>query len=658
MEREKSEELLGIKGSKSNRTKSLALLAVVLLLSITLRVLWLHITVHTDEAEYGYTAMMWSRHGYLPYVYRQDMQPPLVYFVYLVAGSLENVRLFNDIAFFVSVIVMFYLAKKLLGGLFEGLVASLMYVILMNTPVLEGMFALPASMAIPFVIASFYVGLAYWQSEREYLLVLAGILNSIAGMFYLRELSFLLILIFIILQVVKSERKWTQTFKRTGLLLSGALLPFLPFAVYYTNFGRIDVLFQSILGPLYYPRVTNVDTNPLPWVLLFAVEILPFVILSAIGIIISVKRRLQYKTLLMLMLALNVIIDIFIFKFFGHYWLNAVTPSVLFAAVSISALVKARPQSTKKNVRNLISIARVLAISFLILVSLVSFYFQMQQYPTGSIQWGSIEMLYSPFGSYENQTKVATFLRDNVGENDQILVHGWMPEIYYLSGIEAPSPNLNTVDVGVTISKAEYQRLMNMVVQQGFKYIVLAHWDSWDTDSIATLTQAYYEKIDTIEYCELFQRQQLYPVLNNSGFEDSSSWVIQNSTTATYSTAFAHSGNRSVSITQSSDAQFYAVWQNVPAKGNMEYVLSAWGLNVPRNDIWLTIGETDSNGKLLQPFKNVFTNFFSTSEWSPTAYRFTTLNATTRVLVCINVLNLGLNYTAYFDDVQLLSTQL
>jgi hypothetical protein len=657
MEREKSEEPLGIKGSKSNRTKSFALLAVVLLLSISLRLLWLHITVHTDEAEYGYTAMMWARHGYLPYVYRQDMQPPLVYFVYLVAGNLINVRLFNDTAFFVSVIVMFYLAKKLLGGLFEAVIASLMYAILMNIPALEGMFALPASMAIPFVVGSFYVGLAYWQSEREHLLILAGILTSIAGMFYLRELSFLLILIFIILQVAKSERKWAQTFKRTGLLLSGALLPFLPFAVYYTDFGRINALFQGVLSPLYYPRVINVVTNPLPWVLVFVVEILPFVILAVIGIVISVRRRLQYRTLLMLMLALNVIIDIFIFKFFGHYWLNAVTPSVLFGAVSISALVKAGPQSTKKNVRNLVSIARVLAISFLILVFLVSFYFQVQQYPTGSIQLGSFEMQYSPFGSYENQTKVATFLRDNVGENDQILVHGWMPEIYYLSGIEAPSPDLNTVDVGVTISDAEYQRLQNMVVQQEFKYIVLAHWDGWDTDSIATLTEAYYEKIDTIGYCELFQRQQLYPVLNNSGFEDSSSWVIGDSAVAAYNTAFAHSGNRSISITQSSNLQLYAVWQNVPAKGNTEYVLSAWGLNVPQNDIWFAIGETDSNGKLLQPFTNIFTNFFSTSEWSPTAYRFTTLNATASVIVCINVLNLGFNYTAYFDDVQLFSTQ-
>jgi hypothetical protein len=621
-----------------------------------LRAQWYHITVHTDEAEYGYTAMMWSRHGYPPYLYRVDMQPPMVYFFYFLAGSLDNVRILNDIAFFISVIVMFYLAKELLGGLFEGFVGSLMYAIFMNVPALEGMYALPASMAIPFIVASFYFGLAYSRAKREGFLILAGASVSIAGLLYAREFSFLFILMFIILEGTLRDRKWNEIIRHTAFLLTGTLLPSLPFAFYYAGFGRVDVLVSRVLSPLFYPRSLNVDPNPMPWVLLFAIEILPLLVLTVIGIIISITRKLRRGKLLILMLALACIINVFIFKFFGHYWLNAMIPSVLLATVTISTLVKTNSHTTKRNTSP-VTRARALAIILLMLVSLVSFYFQMQQYPTGSIQWNAIEMLYSPFGSYENQTRLATFLRDNTNKNDQILVHGWMPEIYYLSGIEAPTPNLNTIYVGSTIPKTEYQGLLNMVVQQEFKYIVLAHWANWDIDSIATITRAYYHKINQIGYGELYQRQMLFPVLGNPSFEDASNWVITDNTCATYSTTYAHSGNRSVSIIQSSNVQFYAAWQNIPAKGNTDYVLSAWGLNVPRNDIWLTIGETDSDGNLLQPFKNVFTNFFSTSEWSPTAYRFTTLNATTRVLVCINILNLGFNYTTYFDDVQLLSTQ-
>jgi hypothetical protein len=578
----------------------------------------------------------------------------MVYFIYLLAGSLEGVRILNDILFFISVILMFYLAEELLGGLWEGFVGSALYVFFMNVPALEGMYALPASMAIPFIVAGSYSGLVYWRRGKKYILVLAGVLVSVAGLLYAREFSFMLILVFIIRQRMLPERSWIEIMRNAGFLLTGTLVPFLPFVFYYAGYGRICTLVPNILRPLYY--FFQIGINPPLWVLLTILEILPLAILSVIGAIITITRELRYRGLLMLMLILACIINIFTLKFFGHYWLNTVVPSALLATVAISALVRANHRTAKSNALHLAPKTRTLAISLLVLSSSISFYIQIQQLPIGSIQWGPAQMVYSPFGSYQNQTLLATFLRDNTNNNDQILVHGWMPEVYYLSGIEAPTPNLNTVLVGVTIPKAEYQGLLNMIVQQKFKYIVLANWANWDIDSIATITRAYYNRIDRIGYCELYEPQRLCPLLQNPSFEDTSNWVITNPTYATYTSTCAHTGNRSIAVIQSSNVQFCAVYQDIPVKGNTEYILSAWSINSLRNDFWFSIREVNSDGELLQ-LTNVGTSFFSPSEWSPTAYKFTTLDATTKVLICINTPSLGFNYTTYFDDVELLTAQ-
>jgi uncharacterized membrane protein len=599
------------------------------------------------------------------------MQPPLVYTFYLLAGSLENVRILNDFLFFVSVIVLFYLAKELLDGQIEALVATALYAIFMNVPALEGQFALPASMAIPLIVMSFHFGAVYWRSEKRRFLPIAGVLVSIGGLLYAREFSFLIILVFMILERELSPKDgWTKIAMNANLrsilmnvsfLLIGTLILPLAFVLYYAGHGHVDMLVSGLLRPLYGNLgLGGFPAFPISWAILTLLEILPLLVLSVIGAIIAFRKKSRNGILLIFMFALALVVNTLVHRYFGHYWLNLVVPSALLASPAIITLARTIRQRSHSLGENSTVSKRVIVsfvISILVFSSFVSGYLQTQQYPTGSIFSGYFEMVYSPFGSYENQTMLSTLLRSNTKQGEQVLAHGWMPEVYYLSGIRAPSPYLATFYVGSTIPETEYQRLQYMVVQQEFKYVVLAHWANWDTDSIAALTRAYYDKIGRVGYCELYERQAFYPLLKNPGFEDSSDWIVTNSTYAAYARAYAHSGNRSLAITQDGDFQSNLVYQEVPVKGNAEYVLSAWGMNAPRNDIWFSIAEIDINGELLR--HTIFsTNFFSLNEWSPTAYRFSTLPETAKVRININILDLGFNFTTYFDDIQLFALQL
>lgn len=636
--------------------KSLALLFVVLLLAISLRILWYHIAIHPDEGEYGYTAMMWSR-GYPPYSIRKDMQPPIVYLFYFLSGSLDGVRILNDALFLISVVVMFFLAKEVSGGLLGGFIGSTFYAIFMNTPGLEGMFALPASFAVPFVAASLYAGLIYWRNGRGVFLLSAGVLVSVAGLMYLKEASFVFILIFIILyraSKLKQDRSilmdLTSIAKNIGLLAAGVLLPLLAFVSYFAYKGLAGALVSGVLRPISSQGAAQ--AFPFVWAIITLLESLPLFLFSAGGFVVAVFRRSKYDVLLVFMLVLNYTLDSF--TLFGHYLLNIVIPSALLSAVFIPILARTIGQAAKSDKARLIP--KLFVVSILLSSFLVSFYFQSQRYPNGSMQSDSLFWVISPLGSYQNQTMLASFLRNNVSPDEQVLVHGWMPEIYYLSGIQAPNPNLDTYHVGATISSEDYQTLLDMTTQQRFKYIVLADWDNWDKDAIAIAARVYYREINTIGQCELLERQNLYQLINDSSFENMSNWIITSPSYANYTTAYAHSGNRSIAIIQSGNMLSNIVYQDAPAKGNTQYTLSAWGLNCPRNDIWFSIDEIDVQGKLLR-HTDVGTDFITLNEWSQTAYKFTTLDGTTQIRIYINILDLKANYTAYFDDVNLFTAQ-
>jgi hypothetical protein len=523
----------------------------------------------------------------------------MVYLFYLLAGSIEGVRILNDVFFLVSVIVMFYLAKEVLGGLLGAFIASGFYGVFMNVPALEGMFALPASMAVPFIVVSFYFGLIYWRKGQRMFLLLTGIFFAVAELIYLRETPFILVVMFMIFKKNLSLKQGvTNIAKDIGFLVVGAFVPLSVLVFYFASRGLVGNLVSGVLTPVHLllePRVF-----PFVWALLTIFESLPLLTFSLGGIRVALSRRAKYDVLLVFMLVLGYALDSV--SFFGHYLLNIVVPSALLSAIFVPRFVGVVSRAVKSD---RVRLRELFMISVLLLSFPVSIYFQSQRYPTGSIQTGFFFWGVSPLGSYENQTMLANFLRDNTGPGEQVLVHGWMPELYYLSGIQAPSPNLNTYQVGYTISRAEYQLLLDMVIQQKFKYVVLANWANWDTDSIAIAARVHYREIDRFGRAMLYERQNLSQFVKDSSFEDISNWVVADPGCATYTTAYAHSGNGSTIISQSGSILSNPVYQDVPVKGSSEYRLSAWSLNYLRNDFWFGIDETDTDGKLRGTHKTV-----------------------------------------------------
>ncbi len=488
----------------------------VLLLSLVLRMLWLKTLIQRDEGGAGYIAMLWSQ-GYLPYVHSLDNKPPLHYFIYLVSvylfgNTIIPIRIFNNILFLVSIVILYLIAKDWYSKR-VAILSAFIYGVFMNAPIFEGQLALSYSFSAPFVVFSIYFCNRFLKhDEGKNRLFMSGMFMSASALIlHLQAVGIFLLLLMVLSSKKASSKGSTQKIftKDKAIELSvlavGISVPIIITALYFWSYGALDDLIDCLFFRLFRINFFGRADVSFGHKFLIIVEGLPLWLLSIFGCIKCILRSKMYDRFLL--------VWILLFTFaasipphFGRRYSLIIGPASILSGIALSSiLANFKLISVRNFLRNY---ERNTSSLFIIVVVVLSFAssiaLQTKQYPNYNIDWEFIWWYYADMQSYDQQIELANYLKSHA-PNEQILVHGWDPQTYWLSGHRAPSIHVYTADMGLDIQEEEFNEIVERIKRGDFGYIVIfptLHGQDLITDS----TYQNYFHVKTIGIAQIFSK--------------------------------------------------------------------------------------------------------------------------------------------------------
>jgi len=499
------------------------IVAGVLLLSLGLRIMWLHLPIHPDEGEAGYNAMLWSR-GDVPYVSRPMDKPPLMYFMYLLpisllGNSIIPVRLLNDILFILSALTLYLIARDWYNRR-VALAALVFYGVFMSVPAIEGPFAQASSLSLPFVIFSMYFFARFVRNGSRAHLFYSGLSASMASLVY--QQGAVVVILLIVLSTFAGCRLHRQDSKPKlpilrelmGMVLPmtvGFALPMLAFLAYFSVHNGLHDLIRCTVVKFLGSDVAVARSQELSfdWTFLTIIEALPLLALAVYGFIMCVQRRSERYLWLIGWALISSILLCVQARYFGHYFQILVPPASILSGIAIDSVINA--VGTKMPKHRAKAAADIAVSAIAILGFIASIYFQARQYPNFAIRWEQdfahriqAEVSWNPSAfNYDDQMRLAHYLDEIHIKDGELLAHGWMPSAYWLTGAKAPSVHLCTVREWSPLTEEEYERLLQMVKQRSFKCVVLQH-EIPPGDPIAACTLTTYTYVGTIGDVDIF----------------------------------------------------------------------------------------------------------------------------------------------------------
>jgi hypothetical protein len=94
--------------------------------------------------------------------------------------------------------------------------------------------------------------------------------------------------------------------------------------------------------------------------------------------------------------------------------------------------------------------------------------------------------------------ELVSYLKSLDVKDGAVLLHGWFPHLYWLSGLEAPSKYVCTVREWAPIPPEEYEALLTKVGNLYFEYVILPRFMLDAPDPIAENTIAKYSYVKSI----------------------------------------------------------------------------------------------------------------------------------------------------------------
>lgn len=498
-------------------------LIIILAVAIIVRILWLKLTLNADEGELGYDAMMWLR-GELPYTARFSEKPPLAYLIYVVLGfffgnTIIPVRIFNDVLFFMWIIALYLIAENWYGkGV--GLAASFLYVLLLNAPVTWGPYAVAIHLSMPFTIFSVLACNKYVKTDKVAFLFISGILLSIAGLVRLNSFITIVVLLIILISSkwrcpTKSSRSFLDSLNgNLSVLAAGILLPLLLIVIYFWAFGALDRLIYNVLIRIIAnvtPEVGILDA-PFGWQFLGLMEWLPILIFTILGVIACVVMHRRHDIYAMSWL-LAPLFSFLTLEPHDFYHLGVLAP-----AASILSAFALRPsfkifQQIKHNSRipriRRRHVQSVFIVTIFLLSLLPSIFFQAQQYPSGTIRWNFIDREYSTVGDYDQIIQLVSFLKSLSVKDGEVLAQDWVPYVYWLTGIKAPSIYLNTYQIGRGIPLENYEMLFQEVRERVIPYVIIISNRPKGMDNITDFVRGNYFLLNSIGDVDVYSSSSI-----------------------------------------------------------------------------------------------------------------------------------------------------
>jgi 4-amino-4-deoxy-L-arabinose transferase-like glycosyltransferase len=500
------------------------ILVSIVIFSFVLRVLWLQTTIEGDEGYSAYVAWLWNK-GYTPFSSILVSKGLLLSFlervpIYVFGNSIVPIRMVSNILFLFSVVALYLLVEDWYGKR-VGLISALFYGIFMNMPAFGAQQVMAEPVSTSFVIFSVYFCNKFLKNKQAILLLISGFMVSVA-FFIMQSQAIIVILLSYMIFFYgffqnNSETKLHFIRRRITsilLLMAGMMLPISVSLVYFWNQGTLPMFIENYFL-FFLPGSLHASLPNVSFGIQFLtiVQGLPLWLFAFFGVIVCLYPRGKYaksdifSVIFMFLLILAAIIP----PNYSHHFTILIAPASILASVALYSALKFQ-KGNGKNIAGVLLIA-LLSVSFMPALFLAA-----HQYPDSNISWQFIDWHASgdwSMKNYDQQLEVAEFLKTNTPGDGEILVWAnWgAATIYWLSGHDFPSKYVSVENpVTQRVPVEEYERIVNMVNEGDFDYIVL-FWPDLvglegmrSTDPIVGFTLAKYTYIENISGANIFSK--------------------------------------------------------------------------------------------------------------------------------------------------------
>jgi hypothetical protein len=473
-------------------------LFLILLFSVLIRIIWIDAPVVRDEADGGYISMLWLR-GYPLYSYSDSNRPPFFYFFYSLSNlfsppNIYIIRIVTDIIFWISVVFFYSLVKDICGSK-EAIVGTFFFSIFMNVPIFEGMMAISASIVTSLLVISFSACNRYFRIGNKSWLITSGLLSSAAYLILQDQLLGLGILFFYLLETnVFRGRKPKIFFKNFFILSLSFAIPILLTAIVFLFSGEISNYYNVLLAkrslsgyfsaPFVYENVQVLKIS----------EGLPLWVFGAVGSLRIFKGR---NITLPLLWSVIMLVRVILPPDFPHHLLYLIPPAAILSSIGFIFMINQLKKWTRK--------AYIPVIFLLALLMAPVLLFSAVQYPTTNIKWEGFDWNNTWISDSDDQRVISQFIRSET-KNGSVLIHGWLPEIYWLSEKMAPSLYVYTVNypnIPLVIPLDEYASIVSQVKAGEFEMILIPQ--SFLPDEIINATKNTYKLTNSIIEFDIYE---------------------------------------------------------------------------------------------------------------------------------------------------------
>jgi 4-amino-4-deoxy-L-arabinose transferase-like glycosyltransferase len=436
------------------RRKELVVLFLILTLTFSLRLAFLHEPLERDEGLYAYIGQEILR-GAMPYRDAMDQKPPGIHYIYaaiiaLFGATPEAIRVFTA-CYALLTIALVYLSARRLFGVRAGLFAALGYGVFSSGPLLRGESSNSEVFMVLPVLASFHLFVVWMDTRRRALLPASGLCAALAMLIKTVALPHLLVALPFLAWRRIGDRSARERTLDAALFLLPAVVLALATVAYFRWRGAFDdlyywtVTFNRMYGRTTLARFFSGMKMGLGRVL---PELLPLLLLAIPALFRVLFRERSSRNLFAVAFIPAAYLGLSMpTKFFEHYFIQLLPPLAIMAGYG-AALVSERR-------------GKLLAL-VLPLVAASVFY------------WGTKEyrffFLYTPeevsakkYGSdvFVRAAEVARYVRERTAPSDYVFQWGFEPEIYFLSDRRAPNPY--TVHFAVEDSRAPSEAVNDLV---------------------------------------------------------------------------------------------------------------------------------------------------------------------------------------------------
>ncbi len=426
------------------------------------------------------------RHGVMLYSGIWDNKPPLLYLTYaLFSGDQYFVKLLSLIFGLFSIIVFYYLAKKIFRQQKTQYLSTIIFAILFATPVTEGNIANAENfMLLPILLSACLVYSLSGHKDYQLIIgkrkvndsifnyqILSGLLLGIASLYKIVAVfDFAALGLFLFFSVFSKNYKLAdlgniKIIKALSHLISpfiiGFLIPLLITLIFFTlNGAGIDFLKSAFTNNVSYVGYGNVFVIPQGFL------ILKLLILLTIIVWLYRQRNNYSKNIIFILLwfTLEVFDSFFSQRNYTHYFLMSIT--------SLALLIGLLTIQYKKNWKVMIPfvcLAIFVTVFFvnIRLINLPGYYLNYFSYITNHKSVDSYRSYFDT--SVPRDYVIADYLKANTKPYSKVFIWGNSPQIYALS----KTLPVGKYTVAYHITESEIEKTQSAIEVQKPKYVVV-----------------------------------------------------------------------------------------------------------------------------------------------------------------------------------------